>query len=336
MLLTNFALLLIGYSLFSALLLSITRLRTQLGRLQALLGLLLLGLLSILQLSHFAFLQFQSPFIHSLGYSCTLFAIAPTFYLFNKPFLYGTPHYRPSQLLHYLPVLLGFMLRPHQALLWAFLIGAGYLIWLATSVYALRAQRNRFKGELLILSAVFIIALAVSGLVLLLPWLTEQVFFSLYATAIGLAFLLTNFVLNLAPELPEQVTEAAQETYAVSTLTQVDCPQVLERLTTLMQQQRFTDPELDLATLAHELGITSHQLSELINTQLGKGFARYMREWRVEAAKTQLINEPKASVLSIGLSVGFNSQSNFYSAFREITGMTPSAFRKLMLKTSTG
>lgn len=139
-------------------------------------------------------------------------------------------------------------------------------------------------------------------------------------------------MLNLTPELPQQVTEAAQETYAVSTLTQVNCPQVLERLTTLMQQQRFTDPDLDLATLANELGISSHQLSELINLHLGKGFARYIREWRVEAAKTMLLNEPKASVLSIGLSVGFNSQSNFYAAFREITGMTPSAFRKLALK----
>lgn len=330
--LTLLALLLIGYSVFSALLLSMTHLRTPMGKLQALLGVLLLALLSILQLSHFAFLQLQAPIIHSPFYTSTLFAIAPTFYLFTSPFLYGTTQYRGYQLLHYLPVLLAFMLSPQQALLAAFLIGAGYLIWLANRVYALRAQRNRFKLELVVLGAVFIIALGVAGLVLLLPWLTETLFFSLYASAIGLAFLLINGVLNLTPELPQQVTEAAQETYAVSTLTQVNCSQVLERLSNLMQQQRFIDPDLDLATLANELGISSHQLSELINLHLGKGFARYIREWRVEAAKTMLLNEPKASVLSIGLSVGFNSQSNFYAAFREITGMTPSAFRKLALK----
>ncbi|MBK8453994.1 MAG: helix-turn-helix domain-containing protein [Thiofilum sp.] len=330
--LTPLALLLIGYSVFSALLLSMTHLRTPMGKLQASLGVLLLALLSILQLSHFAFLQLQAPIIHSPFYTSTLFAIAPSFYLFTSPFLYGATQYRGYQLWHYLPVLLAFMLSPQQALLAAFLIGAGYLIWLANRVYALRAQRNRFKLELVVLGAVFIIALGVAGLVLLLPWLTETLFFSLYASAIGLAFLLINGVLNLTPELPQQVTEAAQETYAVSTLTQVNCPQVLERLTTLMQQQRFTDPDLDLATLANELGISSHQLSELINLHLGKGFARYIREWRVEAAKTMLLNEPKASVLSIGLSVGFNSQSNFYAAFREITGMTPSAFRKLALK----
>jgi AraC-like DNA-binding protein len=41
-----------------------------------------------------------------------------------------------------------------------------------------------------------------------------------------------------------------------------------------------------------------------------------------------LVDEPKSSVLSIGLSVGFNSQSNFYTAFREIAGQTPAQYRK--------
>jgi AraC-like DNA-binding protein len=33
-------------------------------------------------------------------------------------------------------------------------------------------------------------------------------------------------------------------------------------------------------------------------------------------------------VLSIGLCVGFTSQSNFYEAFREIEGSTPGQYRK--------
>ena len=36
-----------------------------------------------------------------------------------------------------------------------------------------------------------------------------------------------------------------------------------------------------------------------------------------------LLAEPSASVLSVGLNVGFSAQSNFYEAFREIEGMTP-------------
>ena len=43
-----------------------------------------------------------------------------------------------------------------------------------------------------------------------------------------------------------------------------------------------------------------------------------------------LCAEPSASVLSVGLSVGFSSQSNFYEAFREIEGMTPGALTALL------
>jgi AraC-like DNA-binding protein len=53
-----------------------------------------------------------------------------------------------------------------------------------------------------------------------------------------------------------------------------------------------------------------------------------VRRYRIEAAKKMLIDEPRASVLSVGLSVGFTSQSNFYVAFKEFTGFVPGQFRK--------
>jgi len=48
-----------------------------------------------------------------------------------------------------------------------------------------------------------------------------------------------------------------------------------------------------------------------------------VRQHRVAAAQAMLRAEPDASVLSVGLSVGFTSQSNFYAAFREIVGSVP-------------
>ena len=68
---------------------------------------------------------------------------------------------------------------------------------------------------------------------------------------------------------------------------------------------------------------------------MGKGFSRYLREQRSAAARHMLCAEPSASVLSVGLSVGFSSQSNFYEAFREIEGMTPGQYRKLHLQRGT-
>ena len=141
---------------------------------------------------------------------------------------------------------------------------------------------------------------------------------------------MVSLALGYTPRLSVEVVEVARDTYAVSTLTHVDCDGALARLEALMTEEGlYRDAELDLAGLAGRVGLSGHQLSELINTRLGVSFSRFLRQHRIEAAKRMLIAEPSASVLSVGLSVGFTSQSNFYDAFREITGMTPGRYRKI-------
>lgn len=327
------AILLSGYSVFSAIVIALTHFRSAnyVGqKFSQTMGVGLLLVLGVMQLLHFAFLQYAAPYLHNAVYSVLLFAVAPLFYLFSKPLLQAQAGHHPRQVLHLLPPVAAPLLPFHWALPLAFAVGAGYLLWLARSVYALRSLRSRFRLELAILGAVFVIAVLVFAMGLSLPWLGEPLFFMLYASAIGFAFLLVSLVLGFTPRLAADVTEAARETYAVSTLANVDCTTALAKLESLMARGRiYQQPELDLPALAGQVGLSAHQLSELINTRLGKGFSRYLREHRIEAAKNMLLAEPSASVLSIGLSVGFTSQSNFYDAFREITGMTPGKFRKL-------
>jgi AraC-like DNA-binding protein len=229
-----------------------------------------------------------------------------------------------------LPVAVAPALPVAVALPLAFIVGAGYLLWLARSLFALRRERANFRLEMILLGTVFAIAVGVSVLGLLQAALPEKLFFSLYAIAIGLAFLLVQTTLNRRPQLPAEVSETARAVYANSTLVNVDCEAALAKMDALMAHERiYTDPDLSLGKLAERLGLTTHQLSELINSRLGKGFSRYLREHRIAAAKTMLCDEPTASVLSVGLCVGFNSQSSFYEAFREIEGMTPGRYREM-------
>ena len=232
--------------------------------------------------------------------------------------------------LHALPALVAPWLSSGLALPVAFLIGAGYLAWLARSIHALRATRAGFEREIALLGGVFVIALSVAGLGLLADRLPDKSFYSLYAIAIGLAFLIVQLTLGRRPALSDEISEAARASYAVSTLNQIDCDATLHRLAQWMESERpYLDPEFSLATLAEALQLSPHQLSELLNNRLGKSFSRYLREWRIAEACRLLREEPNASVLSIGLNVGFSSQSGFYEAFREIQGMTPGQYRKL-------
>ncbi|NOY71181.1 MAG: AraC family transcriptional regulator [Gammaproteobacteria bacterium] len=331
------ALLLCGFSVFSALILALSHFspnnypeQTQ----ARYMGIVLVLILACLQLIHYMYLLSETNFIHSGLYQILLFSVAPTFYLFSKPLLKGSDHFNTSQLIHALPVIVAPWLSSSIAFPLAFTVGAGYLLWLMHSLYALRKLRDQFHLEITILGATFLIALAALIMGFALPVFSEKLFFRLYASAIGGAFILINLSINLSPKLPIKITKAAAETYATSTLSNVDCDVVLDELSRLMSQKMiYSDPKLDLSALAGQTGISSHQLSELINTRLGKGFSRYIREQRIEAAKAMLLNEPSASVLSVGLSVGFTSQSNFYDAFREITDMTPGKYRKITTST---
>lgn len=338
---TSIALLLIGFSIFSAMVLALTHFRSVHYPDQCfskVMGLLLLLALGGLQSAHFAWLYLDQEWVATGFYRTLLFMVAPAFFLFSQPLLrpQALPGGRRLRLLHAVPVLVAPWLTADLALPSSFVLGAAYMMWLARSVYGLRGERARFHLEIGMLGTVFLIAISVAVLGLMQSLLPDKLFFTLYASSIGLAFFLVQTTLGLRPQLSTEVievSEIAQTAYVSSTLGSVDCDAALARLRSLMQSERiYIDPALNLPGLAEQLALSTHQLSELINARLGKGFSRYLREQRVAAAKSMLCAAPSASVLSVGLSVGFTSQSNFYEAFREIEGMTPGQYRKLNLK----
>ena len=332
----NIAILLIGFSIYYVLVLILThfnRENYQSRRTGHYMGVLLLLSLAGLQLAHFYYLQHNSDIIFSQVYLILLFLVAPSFYFYARPLLKKQNNFKPVQLLHFMPLLAVFLLSYKFAFTLAFIVGSGYLLWLLVTIYALRKHRDKFKTEMVLLSFVFVIALGVSVLALFMP-IAEQIFFSLYASAVGLALLLLALLLSRTPKISENISDIVRETYAVSTLSSIDCDTKIKQLDALMQETKlFQQNNLDLQTCAAELNLNTHQLSELINSKLGKNFSRYLREQRVSAAQALLISQVSVSALSIGLEVGFSSQSNFYDAFKEITGTTPAKFRKLSLST---
>lgn len=333
------SLLLIGFSVFGAFILALTHLRDEPYRGQLIpqaMGMLLLLALAGLQFGHFVYLDRHADFVFGPVYRALLFLVAPTFYLASRPWLEARSGARPIELLHLSPVIVAPFLPFSLALPFAFAIGGAYVLWLAKSVYALRKQRIQFQWAFWVLVCAFVLALGVLVVGLGAPLISTTLFFELYASAIGMAFLLLSLALGRSPRLLNDVADAARATYVSSTLAQLDCPRLLKQLTELMGDERvYEQSDLNLPILAARMAISPHQLSELINVHLGKGFSRYVREYRVEAAKCLLLSKPAMSVLTVGMQVGFSSQSNFYDAFRELTGMTPGQFRKINKSTSS-
>ncbi len=328
----NITLLLVGFSIVSSVLLAVTHFNCSEYRgkqLSRFAGVVLLVCLGIIQLFHFWYLQKDVRWLNSNLYMLLVYIIAPAFYFFSRDLLKVDNKIHPRLILHILPLLVSFYLPRIYALILAFFIGTGYVLWLLKIVYELREQRKRFKLELLALAAMSLVAFLVLLLGVSIPIISASFFYTSYAMLIGLAFVVAVFTLLSFPQITQKVSEAAQASYASSTLKKVDSKALALKLQQLMEVEKlFTNENLSLSNLAEQMQLSGHQLSELINTYFEKSFSQFVREYRINAAKEMLIDEPKASVLSIGLSVGFSSQSNFYTAFSDIVGMPPGSYRK--------
>lgn len=81
------------------------------------------------------------------------------------------------------------------------------------------------------------------------------------------------------------------------------------------------------ADLARELKTSESVISKIINMYFNKSFPQLLNERRVEDAKRLLLDTPE-SIKVIASEVGFNSVASFNRSFKEISGMSPSAYRK--------
>jgi AraC-like DNA-binding protein len=103
------------------------------------------------------------------------------------------------------------------------------------------------------------------------------------------------------------------------------------RLLGMMARERsFLDPEITLPKLAQALEIPVVHLSRVINEHLGRNFYEFVNHYRGEDAKRRLAG-PEAGrdkLIAVALDSGFNSLATFNRVFKEMTGRTPSAYRK--------
>lgn len=118
-----------------------------------------------------------------------------------------------------------------------------------------------------------------------------------------------------------------------SLLHDMDIDALEKKLIHIIKEERiYLDEDIRLPDVSEELGISVHQLSFFLNNHLGMNFNNYINRFRVEEAKSMLINDPSRSVVSVGIAVGFNSNSSFYKAFLKETGMSPKQFRETQTK----
>jgi AraC-like DNA-binding protein len=100
----------------------------------------------------------------------------------------------------------------------------------------------------------------------------------------------------------------------------------LEKL--MNAEELYKNPNLKLSDLASEMNISAHQLSQLLNDNLGKSFSTYINEYRINEACEKIENGSYLKIEEIGYEVGFNSKSTFFSTFKKIKNTTPLLYKQ--------
>lgn len=149
-------------------------------------------------------------------------------------------------------------------------------------------------------------------------------------SAISIIFILDGVYVLQHPEMYDEEKDDRQK-YLSPIIPSEKIDFYLKRLFVLMDEEKsYRDSELSLSVLAEKLGLTGHQLSELLNDKLKQNFNDFINSYRVEEAKKLLVDPKFADykVFTIAMEVGFNTKATFNTAFKKFTAMTPTEFRE--------
>lgn len=102
---------------------------------------------------------------------------------------------------------------------------------------------------------------------------------------------------------------------------------LLQEVSSLFQSNKiYKQPSIKCGDVAKLLNVPAYLLSQAVNETTGENFNQYVNVFRIEEAKKLLQSNSKLTIEAIGQECGFKSKSSFYSAFKKITGTTPSKF----------
>lgn len=131
-----------------------------------------------------------------------------------------------------------------------------------------------------------------------------------------------------------QQTQPAITKYNSSSLSTEEMNFLFSKIERLFnEEQIFLDSELKIDSIAEKLKVSTHRISQTINTKGEMPFYDYVNSFRVSYLKQLLSQETKKkfTILALGIEAGFNSKATLNRVFKQHVGVTPKTFQKSQL-----
>ena len=136
---------------------------------------------------------------------------------------------------------------------------------------------------------------------------------------------------NSQQEDEQALSGTTNPKYHTSSLKEEEMEEIYQQINHhLAQEKIYLDPDLKVQHLAQQIGVTTHNISQTINSKAEKPFYDLVNSYRVSHLK-HLLADPdnqRFTILGLGTESGFNSKSSLNRIFKHHTGMSPGEFRK--------
>lgn len=276
--------------------------------------------------------------ILQIGLSACLF-IGPFFYLYAKS-LQQREHLLKRKdmtliiLLAVLIIVIGLIMpyRTHPEFWNTYVVKSIYLVWAVSVVIGLYYTKSVFTKLFRSPSHLKEEERYILGIALSVIFITITYQIALFAK--GFAYIWGSIIFSVSfyylagrkvlskKELTPKNTQPPLENGAV----------LFRKVETIMAREKpFKNPKLKLDELASHTDMSRHLLSRLLNEEYKHGFSHYIKAHRVNETKRLIEVRHELSLEGIGFEAGFNSKSAFFEAFKKITDLTPSAYKKSLV-----
>lgn len=127
-------------------------------------------------------------------------------------------------------------------------------------------------------------------------------------------------------KIPNKASKAEKRTKTIDTESIAFICSSIE--TYLAKEKPYLDPQFSVFTIAAALGMAETQVNYAIKNGLQTSFVKLRSELRVAHALNllQSTTKERLTIEAIGEQSGFKTRSNFYMAFKERVGVTPTEF----------
>lgn len=214
---------------------------------------------------------------------------------------------------------------------------AGFATYWTVSGWTLDLVESRRRLRWLVLA--FIGLLMVGSVLLLRVLIPQESIYNYYANValVGLdAMVVGGIVLVVLSEnglrrylsidqvaAPSSVPPSAPDRSAAAA-------KVAELRRLLEEDCVYRQAGLSVSGLAEQIGLPEYRLRKLIHEELGyRNFNAFLHEYRIREA-CELLRDPeqrRTPILTIALTVGYQSINTFNRGFRAVVGVTPSEYR---------